>query len=127
MGLLHQCTAENKLPDLLQSEEIEIIGIAHNIPQATALFSKTKPHIVIMNIEWPAMPGMLEEMAVFIFDMNQHAKLIGISDNYAYGNMQRLRSVKATGYICWNKEEVKEPVSRVIKVFEGGWALNQDH
>jgi hypothetical protein len=127
MGLLNKSFNENDLAGLLASDEITIAGIAHNIRQAMALFKKTRPRVVIMDIDWPALPGMLEEMAAFFFDTDKSVKLVGISDQYDHENIPRLRSARVTGYICWNKDVVRDPVKRIIRVFNGEWAINPDY
>ena len=127
MALLNRPGIENNLARLLASDEIHITGIANNIQQAMLLFKKTRPRVVIMDIDWPALPGMLEEMSAFFLDTDSPVKLVGISEHYDHQNIQRLRNAGVTGYVCWNTDHVKDPVKRIIRVFHGGWAINLDY
>ncbi len=126
MGLLNLPANDEKLCDLLESGVIEIIGYAHNIQQAISIFKKKKPELVVMDIDWPTMPGMLLEMSVFFLDLNPSVKLVGICEKHDYENMLKIRNVSGKGLICYSKLEIIDPVERIIKVANGGWAFSSN-
>ena len=82
---------------LKDSEEVEVIGVAHSGQEALKLLKEQRPHVILLDISMPEMTGI--EATEIIKKQYSEIKVLILSMHSDYNNISDAIDAGADGYV----------------------------